>query len=78
MLPEGAYDQLNARPNGKRGLRRYDLYAMGHVCEHLGLKEPARKGEAGSGKSLSINEREKKGELMLKGLTGKTGWVRSV
>jgi len=56
MLPEGAYDPLNARHNGKWGLRRYDLYAMGHVCEWLGLKELAHQGETGSGKSLSVNE----------------------
>lgn len=32
---------------------------MGRVCEWLGLKEIAHQGEAGSGKSLSINEGKK-------------------
>lgn len=56
MLPERAYDQLNARYNGKWGLRRRDLYAIGHVCEWSALKEVASPGEAGSGKSLIIRD----------------------
>lgn len=50
---------------------RSNLYAPEHGSEWLGLKEAAHQGEAGSGKSLSINEG--KAELILKGLTGKTG-----